>query len=72
MSALPHLNHLIKLLDDDSEVVRQAVGRNLPIWFINHATASHGFDLDDSSLSSRRVIEHVLSFFRVHLVPWEL
>ena len=54
------------------EVVRQAVGRNLPIWFINHATASHGFDLDDSSLSSRRVIEHVLSFFRVHLVPWEL
>lgn len=54
------------------EVVRQAVGRNLPIWFINHAAASHGFDLDDSSLSSRRVIEHVLSFLRLHLVSWEL
>ena len=49
------------------EVVRQAVGRNLPVWFINHTAGSHGFDLDDSSLMSRRVVEHVLSFLRLHL-----
>lgn len=29
MPALPHLSHLIKLLDDDSEVVRQAVSQEL-------------------------------------------
>ncbi|MFO1484902.1 MAG: transglutaminase-like domain-containing protein [Verrucomicrobiaceae bacterium] len=29
MSALPHLSHLLKLLDDDSEVVRQAVRKEL-------------------------------------------
>lgn len=31
MPALPHLSHLIKLLDDDSEVVRQAVTQELTV-----------------------------------------
>lgn len=31
MPALPHLSHLIKLLDDDSEVVRQAVRQELTV-----------------------------------------
>ena len=48
-------------------VIRQAVGRNLPVWFVNHATGAHGFDLDDGSPTGRRVIEQVLSFLRMHL-----
>ena len=49
------------------EVIRQAIGRNLPVWFVNHAAASHGFELDECSPMDRAVVEHVLSFLRVHL-----
>jgi len=48
-------------------VVRQALDRNAEIWLINHATASHGFDLDDASDVSGGVVQQALAFLRLHL-----
>jgi dienelactone hydrolase len=48
-------------------VVAKAVARNLPVTFVNHATGTHGFDLDDDSETSRRMIRQVLSFLQSHL-----
>jgi hypothetical protein len=52
-------------------LVRHAVERHLPIGFINHATGGHGFDIHDPSVQSRRVIEQLLAFLRLHLAPDE-
>lgn len=48
------------------EVVHGALARNLPVWLINHASGSHGFDLDDPSEVSRGVVQQVLAFLRLH------
>jgi hypothetical protein len=49
------------------KVVTQAVARNLPVTLINHAGGAHGFDLDESSATSRGIIAQVLAFLRLHL-----
>jgi hypothetical protein len=48
-------------------VVARAVARNLPLTLINHATASHGFDLDEDSPIARGIIAQVLAFLQLHL-----
>lgn len=56
--AFPGLNAAL------DELVRQAVGRNLPVSLVNHATGAHGFDLDDRSPEGWRVVEQVLWFLQ--------
>jgi len=46
----------------------KALGRNLPVTFVNHATGPHAFDLFDDSETSRDVIRQVLRFLRCHLL----
>jgi hypothetical protein len=48
-------------------LLRRAVDANLPVSLINHATGAHGFDLHDPSAGSRRVIQQVLAYLRLHL-----
>ena len=45
----------------------QALTRNLPITFVNHATGPHAFDLLQDSETSREIIRQVLSFLRSQL-----
>lgn len=58
----PHLNETIDrfLLD--------AINRNLPISFVNHAEAPHAFDVAHDSESSREIIRRVLGFMRFQLL----
>jgi hypothetical protein len=44
-----------------------AVGRNLPVTLVNHASGPHAFDLEDDSEASRRIIRQALSFLCLHL-----
>ena len=46
----------------------QALTRNLPVTFVNHAAAPHAFDLFDDSETSREIIRRILSFFQFHLL----
>lgn len=46
----------------------RALARNLPLTFVNHATASHAADMDDDTDATRRIIRQVLDFLRLHLV----
>lgn len=45
-----------------------ALGSNLPITIINHANASHAFDLVDTNRETRHVIGEVLTFARFQLL----
>ncbi len=45
----------------------QALARNLPVSFLNHATGAHGFDLDEDSNLARGAVRQVLSFLQLHL-----
>lgn len=47
--------------------MQPALARNLPISLINHATGTHGFDLDEDTATSRAVIQQVLAFLQLHL-----
>jgi hypothetical protein len=47
--------------------VANAVKRNLPMTFVNHAGAAHGFELNHDSSTTRLVIDMMLAFMRVHL-----
>jgi dienelactone hydrolase len=44
----------------------KAVERNLSVSFVNHATGTHGFDLDDDSDISGEIVRQVLAFLRFH------
>ena len=44
-----------------------ALARDLPLTFVNHAKAAHGFYMDDDSDPTRRIIRQVLAFLRLHL-----
>jgi acetyl esterase/lipase len=57
----PHLNESI------DRFLAQAVTRNRPITFVNHATGPHSFDLLQDSETSREIIRQVLSFLRSQL-----
>jgi len=48
--------------------VVQALGLNLPLTLVNHATGPHAFDLFHDSETSREIIRQVLAFLRCHLV----
>lgn len=48
--------------------VVQALGLNLPLTLVNHATGPHAFDLFHDSETSREVIRPLLAFLRCHLV----
>ncbi|MDP9120683.1 MAG: hypothetical protein M3O15_04835 [Acidobacteriota bacterium] len=45
-----------------------ALHRNLPLTFVNHATAPHAFDLLHESETSRETIRQILAFMRFHLL----
>jgi hypothetical protein len=47
--------------------VREAVRRNLPLTFVNHAAAPHGFELNHDSDTSRHILGQMLGFLRFHL-----
>jgi hypothetical protein len=59
---MPHLNETI------DRFLAGALSYNLPVTFVNHAQAPHGFDLADDSESSREIIRRILSFMRFHLL----
>lgn len=44
-----------------------AIGRNLPITFVNHSAAPHAFDLFEDSDLSREIIRSILAFLQSHL-----
>lgn len=48
-------------------LLAEALARNLPVWFVNHATGAHGFDLDEDSDLARGAVRQVLSFLQLHL-----
>lgn len=48
-------------------VIARAPARNLPFTLTNHATGNHGFDLDEDTDMSRRIVQQVLAFLRFHL-----
>ena len=48
--------------------VTGAIAHNLPITFVNHPTAPHGFEINDDSNTSRRILEQMLDFLRWHLM----
>jgi acetyl esterase/lipase len=45
----------------------RALRRNLPVTFVNHAPAPHGFDLSHDSETTREIVRQILSFMRCHL-----
>lgn len=47
--------------------VADAVVRNLNLTFVNHATAPHGFELNDDSDATRYVIQQMLGFVNFRL-----
>lgn len=55
------------LNDALDRVIARALERNLPFTLVNHATGAHGFDVDEDSDVSRRIVEQVLAFLQCHL-----
>ena len=55
------------LNDALDKVVTRALGRNLPLTLVNHASGAHGFDCDEDSPISREVVRQVLAFLAFHL-----
>jgi hypothetical protein len=53
---VPHVNASI------DRFVVHALGDNLPMTLVNHASAPHAFDLDDDSETTRQVVRQVLAF----------
>ena len=47
--------------------VADAVRTNLPIAFVNHATAPHAFEINVDSPVSHHILDNMLSFMRFHL-----
>jgi hypothetical protein len=47
--------------------VGDAVAANLPIAFVNHATAPHGFEINVDTPISQHILDSMLSFMRFHL-----
>ena len=60
--AMPGLNDAL------DRFIARALARNLPITFVNHASAPHAFEILDDSETSRKVIRQMLAFLRFHLL----
>ena len=58
---VPHLNETIE------RFLGQAVGRNMPVTFINYPDGPHGFDGQDNE-ASRQITRQTLAFMRFHLL----
>lgn len=58
----PHLNETIDCF------LINALERNLSITFVNHAAASHAFDLFHDSEKSQQIIKQILAFMQFHLL----
>jgi acetyl esterase/lipase len=48
--------------------VHAAVGRNLPLCFINYVEGVHGFDIKDDSHASKAIIRQSIGFLKQHLL----
>jgi acetyl esterase/lipase len=59
---MPGLNEAL-----DRFIVK-ALACNLPVTFVNHATAPHAFDLLQDSADSREIIRRILAFLQFHLL----
>jgi hypothetical protein len=59
----PYLNETLDRL------VAHAIGRNLPVSFVNHPDAPHAFDLFYDTATSREIIRQTLAFMRFNLDP---
>jgi len=59
---MPHLNETL------DRFVAAALTCNLPITFINHASAPHAFDVMQDSEATREVIRQILAFMRFYLL----
>jgi hypothetical protein len=60
---MPYLN------DTLDRFVAEALAANLPLTVANHPSGPHAFDLFDRSRMSQVVIQSILTFLRLHLVP---
>ena len=58
---MPYLNEAL------DRFVGKALARNLPITIVNHAEATHAFDVFHDSDASREIIRQWLAFLRFHL-----
>ena len=47
--------------------VVDALRRNLPLTFINHANAPHAFEINDDTPLSRHILEEAVAFLQLHL-----
>jgi hypothetical protein len=47
--------------------VVDALRRNLPLTFINHANAPHAFEINDDSTLSRHILREAVAFLQLHL-----
>lgn len=59
---MPHLNETL------DRFLTKALARNLPVTLVNHASATHAFDLFDDTETSRELIRQILAFMRFHLL----
>ena len=55
------------LNDALDQFVGDAVRENLPITFVNHATAPHGFEINVDTAFSHHLLDAMVSFMRFHL-----
>jgi hypothetical protein len=58
---LPQLNETL------DRFLVEALTRNLPVTFVNHADAPHAFDLLHDDETSREIVRQILAFMRFHL-----
>jgi dienelactone hydrolase len=57
----PQLNDML------DRFLADALARNLPVTFVNHADAPHAFDLVHDSEATREIIRQILRFLQCHL-----
>lgn len=58
---IPHVNETIDLF------ISKALAHNLPMSFVNYATAPHAFDLFVESDNSREIIKRIIGFLQFNL-----
>jgi len=59
---IPGLNETI------DRFMSEALAQNLPVTFVNHASAPHAFDVMDDSETSRAIIQQILAFMQFQLL----
>jgi acetyl esterase/lipase len=59
----PHLNEAL------DRFVADAIARNMPLTFVNHASGAHAFDILEPNAPSRAVVAQALAFLEATLSP---